>query len=345
MEWIAGIFYLNGDETQALTYRVVSPVPINDSASTGDDTGYAVFGDATHALGEHWSLSGGLRFSRDKRQVTQVGTGTADAPAPRAAEDSWDDTSWRIGVEFSPSDTMLVFATASTGFKSGGITTNVLPNGEFDGYEPEELLAYEAGMNVALPGGRSTLRASAFDYDFADMQVLTIALFGNNQVQAVIDNAAAASIYGLDLSSATRISDHLTLSGGLVWMPKREYREFISASSGASLAGNTISRAPEWSVSASVAYRISAGRLGELSTAVDYNYRTEFFFTKENIALLSQDSFGVLNLILSLEPPTQRWYVSMSARNVLDTEYFNQMQIQSAPGQPANYELKLGYRF
>jgi hypothetical protein len=46
----------------------------------------------------------------------------------------------------------------------------------------------------------------------------------------------------------------LTFSGALVWMPKREFVEFMAASSGADVSGNAISRAAEWSVSVSISY-------------------------------------------------------------------------------------------
>lgn len=53
-DWVAGVFYLNGDETQDSHYSVGSPIPINAVVATGDDTAYAAFGDVTHALGERW---------------------------------------------------------------------------------------------------------------------------------------------------------------------------------------------------------------------------------------------------------------------------------------------------
>jgi len=174
--------------------------------------------------------------------------------------------------------------------------------------------------------------------------VRTIAILAN-RVTSVLDNAAAARIYGLDLSATTRVSDRVTFSGALVWMPRREFVEFIAASSGAALSGNTISRAPEWSVSASVGYRVPLGSLGDLSMDIDYNYRSEFFFTKENNALLSQEAFGLLNVVLRLDSAAERWYAFASARNALDTDYFDQVFIQSAPGRPANYEVGFGFRF
>ncbi|HLF11385.1 MAG TPA: hypothetical protein VJA26_09220 [Gammaproteobacteria bacterium] len=147
------------------------------------------------------------------------------------------------------------------------------------------------------------------------------------------------------LSATTRDSDRLTFSGALVWMPKREFVEFMGASSGADVSGNAISRAPEWSVSVSIGYRVPLGSLSELSAEIDYNYRSEFFFTKENDALFSQEAFGLLNLVVRLDSAADRWYAFVPARNVLDTDYFNQVFLQSAPGYPANYEVGLGLRF
>jgi iron complex outermembrane receptor protein len=273
-----------------------------------------------------------------------VGTGLADNQVLTAAEDAWDDTSWRLGFELSPTAQTLVYANVSTGFKSGGITTELLPSGEFDGYEPEELVAFEAGMSATLPGRRSTVRASAFFYHFENMQVQTIAVLAD-RVVSVIDNAATARIDGLDLSATTRFSDRVTFSGALVWMPRREFTEFVSAVNGNFLSGNTISRASEWSVSATIGYRIPLASSGELSVDLDYNYRSEFFFTKENVPLLAQEDFGLLNLGLRFDSLGERWYAFASARNLLDTDYFNQVLIQSAPGYPAHYEAGFGLRF
>jgi iron complex outermembrane receptor protein len=343
--WLVGAFYFKGQETQNFHFRVGSPVPINDYTATADETAHAAFGDATLALDQRWSLGGGLRFSREKQRVTRIGSGTADLPALATASGSWNDASWRLGLEFTPTDRLLVFANISTGFKSGGVTTERLPNGEFDGYGPEKLLAYEAGVSAALPDGHSTLRASAFYYDFDDMQVRTTTVLANNQVATVTDNAAAVRVGGVDLSATTKISDGLTFTGALVWMPRREFVEFIDAASGSSLTGNKISRAPEWSLSASIGYRAPVAGVGELSAEFDYNYRSRFFFAKENSLLLSQEAFGLLNLNLRLESAARRWYLFASARNLLDRDYFNQILLQSSPGHPATYEIGLGLRF
>jgi iron complex outermembrane receptor protein len=344
--WLAGIFYFDADENTNTHLRapLLASVPISDLSAAADETAYAVFGDATHALGTRWRLSGGLRLSREEHRVADVGNGTTDNRTLTTADGSWHDTSWRLGFEFASAEHMLVYANVSTGFKSGGVTTELLPNGEFDGFDPEKLLAYEAGVNAILAGRRSTVRGSAFLYDFEDMQVRTTVVL-DNRVMSVVDNAAAARIYGLDLSATSRVSERVTFSGALVWMPTREFVEFTDALSGDLLSGNVVSRAPEWSASASIRYRIPTGRVGELSVDVDYNYRSEIFFTRENDPVIAQDGVSLLNVVLRFDSLRGRWYAFASARNLLDTDYFNQVLLQSSPGYPANHVVGFGLKF
>lgn len=344
LDWLVGFYFFDGDEFQDFDQRrVTQPQIVFDYTATADETAYAVFGDVTRTLGARWRLNGGLRFSREQRRVTSVGTGSQDSPTLLAAAQSWNATSWRAGIDFSPSEWMFLYASVSTGFKSGGVTTTRLPTGEFDDYDPEKIIAYEIGLNAKSADGNGSLRASAFAYDFQDMQVTTTALF-DLVPRTVVDNAAAARIHGLDVSAAGRIAQRFTISGAVVWLPRREFVEFIDAR-GNSISGNDISRASEWSASASIGYRAPMSTAGDLSATVDYNWRSEFFFTKENSPLFFQDDFGLLNLNLRFDSSHAGWYVFASARNLLDEDYFTQVFFQSAPGYPSRYEAGFGWRF
>jgi iron complex outermembrane receptor protein len=342
-DWLLGAYYFDSVASQNFHLTLASPpAPIFNYTEVSDETAHAVFGDATYTLGSSWHVNGGLRVSSEKNRTSDSGTGIADYPTPLAAEGSWDSTSWRLGVDFSPSAWMFLYANVSTGFKSGGITTDLLPDGEFDDYDPEEIIAYELGMTATLWDGRSTLRASAFAYDFEDMQVTTTAVI-EGVPRTVVDNAAAARIDGVDVSASTQIGGRLTFTGMFVWLPRREFVEFIDAR-GNALSGNKISRASEWSASASIGYRQPIAGHGELGADVDYNYRSEFFFTKENIPVQYQGGFGLLNLNLRYDSSRRGWYVFASARNLLDADYFTQVFLQSAPGYPARYEVGFGWR-
>ena len=343
LDWLAGLQYVDSEVLDNFHLRIMDQ-QINDYSATTEETAAALYGQATRRLNEQWSITGGLRFSEESDLVASSGTGLADSPTVETGDGSWNNTSWRLSLERVLAQRGLFYASLATGFKGGGITSERLPSGELAGFDPEELTALEVGVNLRLPERRWTLRASSFIYDFEDMQVQTLVIL-DNDVVSLIDNAAEAQIYGLDLSAAVQPTDRVTVTASTVWMPKRDFVEYTSAVTGDTLSGNSVNRAPELSASLSVAFRAPIGGLGELSVLADYDYRSEYFFTRTNIPEEAQVAFGLLNLFLRLEPTNASWYAFASARNVLDTDYFNQVFLQSSVGPPANYELGFGLRF
>lgn len=344
LEWIVGMFVLDTNAFSHFHLKLLQPFPINDYSATADETAYAVFGQATRRINERWSATGGLRFSDESHRLTTSGTGIGDSPTPIGATGSWRDTSWSAGLQYAVADGILVYANVSTGFKSGGFTPERLPTGELDSFDPEHLTAYEVGVNLRKPEGHWSFRGSAFSYDFRDLQVRTFTLF-ENEPKLVIENAATARIYGLDLSATMSFNDKLSMSGALVWLPKREFVDFASALSGNTLSGNKLSRAPEQSASISLGYVWPIRGGGNFSANVVYDYRSAFFFSKENDPGWAQEGFGLLNLFLRWDSGIEQWYAFASGRNLLDTNYFNQAYLQSSPGHPANYEVGFGVRF
>jgi iron complex outermembrane receptor protein len=237
----------------------------------------------------------------------------------------------------------MLYGSVSDGFKSGGVTTRLLADGRFDVFGPETLLAYEAGVKSRIADGRATLNAAAFYYDFKDLQVLS-ALFTGTTIESQVDNAASARIYGLDVNTAFRPTDRLSATLGFVYLPEAEFTSFETAR-GANLTGNRISRSPEWTGTAGLEYRVPIGSIGTLSSRLEYNYRSFFYFIKENDPLQAQDDFSLVNLSLRYTPASDKWYAFAIGRNLADEDYFTQVGFQSNPGLPATYEVGFGFRF
>jgi iron complex outermembrane recepter protein len=344
VDWLAGLYYFESHELQDFELSLASqPLPVNDYRARSEDTAYAVFGDVTWSIDARWRLNGGVRFSREDNGVSTLGSGTSDIRSLASSDGSWDAVSWRAGIDFSSDERWFVYANVSTGFKSGGATATPLPNGTFDDFDPENIVAYEAGSAWKSRDGRSSVRASAFAYDFEDLQITTTAIIAGVP-RTVVDNAAAARIHGIDASASARIAGGFTASAAVVWLPRREFVDFVDRR-GISFTGNHISRASEWSGSTSLGYRVPLVRSGELGVDLDYNWRSSFHFTKDNTPFEFQEAFGLLNLNVRFEAAAGRWYAFAAARNLLDEDYFTQIFLQSAPGYPTRYEVGAGWRF
>ena len=346
VDWLIGAYFFDADGSTNFhfTRPLLSQQPINDATWTSDETAYAAFGQATLHLTDQWSITGGLRLSAEEHRVSEIGTGIDDHRTLTTAEHDWDRSSWRFDLEYTTTGGALVYGGVSTGFKSGGITTTILPSGDFNSFDAEDLIAWEAGFKSQWLDRRLTLNGAAFLYDFRDLQINSVYLF-NNRAISEVENAAKAEIYGIDAVATLRISDRLTASGAVVWMPKRDFIEFESQRRDESLSGKKLSRAPESTATASLDYEFPLRGSGKISGRLEYNYRSSFFFAADNDPLLRQEGFGLLNALLKFEPSTGKWYAFASGRNLANQDYFNQIFLQSSPGYPDTYEAGVGYYF
>lgn len=344
VDWLVGVYFYNDDTSQNFFQLtpVFNPNPTIDRHSTSDETAYAAFGQATWHFDERWGITGGIRLHDDQYRLSTMGTGTEDSATLVTAETNEDHVSWRLDLEYAIDDDALIYAGVSTGFKSGGIT--IRPGGVLDAFGPEDLIAFEAGVKSQWLDRRLTLNGAAFFYDFRDLQVSTSTITDTGLIFET-DNAAKAEIYGIDTDGTFSISDRLTVSGGLVWLPKREFVEYRNDETGDTLSGNDLTRTPEWTVTTAIDYSQPLRDLGSLSARLEYNYRSGFFYTVQNNPLFAQDSFGLVNVFLKFERVSEKWYVFASVRNLGDVDYFNQVFLQSSPGYPDTYEAGFGYRF
>ncbi|HET9693170.1 MAG TPA: TonB-dependent receptor [Steroidobacteraceae bacterium] len=341
IDGLLGLYYFDADGVDDFDQFIpfVFPNPLNDTSRSRETAG-AVFGQATVHLADRWNATGGVRLSREEQRLSTTSTGYPAGPTDLAGRDESDDLSWRLGLEYAASEDVMIYGSVSTGFRSGGLLAAPVRN-ELDDFESEHVIAYEAGGKSQWLDGRGTLNAAAFYYDFDDLQVRTFRLGGGLDV----GNAAKAELYGIDAEGVFAISDRWKVSGGVVWMPKREFVRFDGDESGTDYSGNELVLAPEWAANTALTYERSLPRLGSLSARLEYSYRSSYFFTKENDPAFAQDGFGLLNVLLRIESPDDRWYVFASGRNLANADYFHQVFFQSSPGYPDTYEIGAGYRF
>jgi iron complex outermembrane receptor protein len=156
LRWIVGGFFLNENQTASQTYlQNVGPIQLNVDSG---DRGYAAFGQVSYSLAANFRLTGGLRYSNEKK--TQDGNtvipwdafaGSACSgpgstytpiasytdpllPPPlnfsrftestcnvvNAGTLKFDNTSYKAGFEWDAAPRSLLYANVSSGFKAGG---------------------------------------------------------------------------------------------------------------------------------------------------------------------------------------------------------------------------------
>ena len=238
LSWIAGAYYFNETNDTSVGFPVPGFGPGALSGATDvlegfgqissmDTDSYALFGNVDLLASERIKLSFGLRYTHETKDVdyaawladvSDVGNELFFAGrqiADRALlqtidfheDESWDDVSGRASLSYSFTDDVLGYATISRGFNSGNYNGGAFSNqAEATLVDPETLLSYEVGLKSEL-GGALRLNLSAFYYDFTDQQVFVLASGEAGVPVQQLSNAAASTLYGLEVEATWRPID------------------------------------------------------------------------------------------------------------------------------------------
>ncbi len=160
---------------------------------------YALFGEANYRLTNDLTMTGGLRWTEDRKHFTlipsQLLTSGYGYPNIGAVNQVWDKFTGRAVANWTPdlgfTDQTLIFGSYARGYKAGGanppgpvlITYGDLfgiDNGQRNNpihpltFEPEYVHAFEIGTKNKLFDGALTINASAFYYDYTGYQISEI---------------------------------------------------------------------------------------------------------------------------------------------------------------------------
>ena len=205
---------------------------------------WAIFGEAYWDVTDNVKITAGLRWTRDKKITTPVqsqlllggGGGTIGTsggyvssgyPTDPDVVQKWSEPTGRIVVDWKPdlgfTDQTLIYASASRGYKGGG-TNPPRPNlhpriVQFQPlpatFEPEYLNAFEIGTKNSFDGGRFTLNATAFYYDYEGYQISQIV------DRISLNENFDATSWGLELETAWRPSRAFRVDANLGYLQTR----------------------------------------------------------------------------------------------------------------------------
>ena len=204
---------------------------------------WAIFGEAYVDLADNLKLTAGLRWTVDKKITTPVQSqlllgdagedGTTGGfysygyPEDPDIVQKWSKPTGRIVLDWKPdvsfTDQTLIYASASRGYKGGG-TNPPRPNlnpriVQFQPlpstFKPEYINAFEIGTKNSFNGGRFTLNATAFYYDYDDYQISQIV------DRISLNENFDATSWGLELEAAWRPSRAFRLDANLGYLQTR----------------------------------------------------------------------------------------------------------------------------
>lgn len=326
LRWIIGAFYLNERGTDEI--RILEPnrrLAIPESNTTN---AFAIFGQGSYSLLERLRLTGGLRYSYEKKDFAYrifLGQSQVDSGQPNSSWTAWTP---KVGLDYDIGDNIMAYASATRGFKSGGFQL-----GDGRPFLPEYVWSYEAGVKSTLFDRRVRANFSTFYYDYTNLQVVEYL----NGV-ASTTNAGKATIKGIEAELMARPVGGLTLNSTIAYLDARYDVYFDDG--GASLEGNRLPNAPKWNVTLGGEYKTPLAG-GALTLRTDLAWRDKVFFKPSNNPLFTGTATTLVNGRIAWQPSSEVWEIALYGRNLTDERYVSYSTVGTGATGVSNPSLPL----
>jgi iron complex outermembrane recepter protein len=362
LSWIAGLFYyhenivsdtasgkLPGQSLEGAGPANYAHTSFEQWANSG-----AAFGSATLKILDNVNVTGGLRFTTETRRLNYLREAT-----PGGAAASYSDTSqWWLPssvntpltnwFQSSPSNTWnnvsgdvtpqwqitkqdQIYFRFAHGVKSGGYNTAATTLQALNVVQPESLDDFEFGAKTGWLNNRLTVNASAFHYNYHNVQVNVVGpLPPTNTAVSYLQNAAEGRVNGAEFEvNALPLRDlHVAENLGLL---DTKYTNFETPG-GTSYAGNQFVRSPHVNSILIADYRIPLGSEGapRLVIAGDWHYTSRQFdyATNQSDPLLQTPPYSIFNARVAVTTADEKLSLTFYSDNISDVR----VRLHSLPG-------------
>ncbi|WP_198045974.1 TonB-dependent receptor [Novosphingobium aquimarinum] len=321
----------------------------------------AGFGEAGYKVTPQLELVAGLRFTHERKAYTYdaidlnpYGDSTLPTPVAGIARTLKEDNlSGKLGINFEASRDLLLYASASKGFKSGGFKAAIaFSEAETDPFEGETVYAYEAGLKSTLLDGNMTLNLAAYYNDWKDFQAMVTEIRNGVNV-IVLSNAGDARIYGIEGEVQYRPSSALTLRASANLLDSK-ITKFNNAAGGEDFTGNQLANAPKFTFTSQARWElpIQSDSFG-VYVLGDASYKSNTYFSLAERGLSSQDGYWLVNGRVGLHGQDDGWELAAFAKNIFNKLYVSSaydnwggiFPSQNFLGDPATYGVEVSFRF
>lgn len=301
---------------------ISEPLLIDTNATTEQ---WAVYGELTWDLNDNLSLIvGGRYFEEDRESVSDYGgvfLPLSGGPLPGTAVTEGDDDLFnpRVSLRWHLNDDVMVYATYSEGFRSGGQNDLfvLVPNSSTF-YDSETLESIELGIKSDLWDNRLRINAAWYYADWSDLQAVVAE--GPGGIGEVVGNFTDAHTSGVDLEVRALLAEGLELSFAGSWLEAETDADGFAPdpSGGDDLPvpeGSRIPRTSEQSAYVALQYTFDVGSLQSV-------IRTSYSYTGDAVDQIVRQqevpSYEVVDLRWSVMGDA--WRVTLFADNLTDEE-------------------------
>lgn len=363
LNFIAGVYLFS----ESITYttatilgpdanRVLPPAP--GRRFTPGDAGffyytqktrsYAGFGQATFRVTDAFRLTGGLRYSHDKKDSYILASVNPTASAAARASFSINPlgpvhrkehkVTWSAGAQYDLTDGVMAYALAATGYKTGGFNARAAAVGVPVEFGPEESTTYELGVKSTLLDRKLILNVDVYNMKLKAFQDSILnPLTGSGFIVA---NAGDRRVRGLEADAQYHPIEPLSFKASLSYMDG-EFTDYTAGQCNVLKPANgtkpgtcnynglTPAQTPKWSWSLAANWESPLGDTGlDWFATGDVSYTDDKFLEPTLDPRGYQTDVTLYGLRVGITSPKQGWRISAYGKNLTNESYYVQKTTQ-----------------
>ncbi|WP_164857132.1 TonB-dependent receptor [Sphingomonas crocodyli] len=347
---VTGLFYFDQHSRRGLRkYRLAARTGATSLDNFYDQdvktTSIAPFADATWHVTDQLDLTGGVRYTYERKEAQERLTNrTAPASSFLGNDDhSWRQVTYRTVATYRPTDDITLYGSHATGFTAGGYNTEADVIAAFrNTFKPETSSSYEIGLKSRFADGRGRLNIAGFTTRYKDKQEF---VFNNLTFVGNITNATRAKAKGIEAELGFSPIQPLTINATLAYMDAK-YGTYVIPG-GAVQTGNKLGKSPPWSYSIAADLDQPISATLRMLASISFAHKDRYFPSASNT--LPIPNTNLLDGQVGLASTDEHWRLMVWGRNLTNRKYplilSNFVVNAEWLAPPRTYGLRVSYKY
>ena len=302
----------------------------------------SIFGQTTYSFDDDLRLISGFRYTRDNF-LTDVSNFFGIPTELYQEDDTDEETSGRLTLEYDLDPDSMVYLSQTRGFKPGG--TNLTFGSSGDGtpamvlptFKSETLDSTEIGFKTEFLDGRALANIAIFDYTYKNLQVQGT---DPDVFKGGVVNIPESEVQGLELEFTASLSDSWTIDANFAYLDSEitssfEYLDNAKAQQysfgGESnryalredVKGKELAKTPEITADISLIYSTQLASGDNLNSSLQFVKRGKFFQRIVNNPVQDPvDGYEIINFSSGVDYASG-WGFDIMVTNVGDEDGMN----------------------
>lgn len=200
--------------------------PVGNFTAGQELNAFAIFADGTYDITDKFSFSGGIRYTREKKEFDiaflnpDLGT--------ESLEEEFSAITGRGIFQYKFTDDVMAFAGWSRGYRSGGFNGRGTTATSLGPYDEEVVDSFEGGLRSEFLDNRIRFNPTVFWAKYRNKQeeIIRASPVTQGQTETVVENAATATVWGIELEGIAQINENFTLTLAAGYL-NASYDEFL----------------------------------------------------------------------------------------------------------------------